>query len=67
MNRKNSGSIYFQVLNPLSINRRIASAREGFGSGCRSIQALSLASSSAGMRTPVMGVTPVRGRPRDLF
>jgi hypothetical protein len=36
-----------------SNNRLIASDRDGFGSGWRSIQASSLAFSSAGMRRPV--------------
>ena len=52
---------------PLSIRRLIASARVGFGYGCRSIQAVILAARSAGMRTPVSGVMPVGGRPRGLF
>jgi hypothetical protein len=39
--------------NALSNNRLIASERDGFGSGWRSIQASSFAFSSAGMRTPV--------------
>jgi hypothetical protein len=39
--------------NALSSNRLIASERDGFGSGWRSIQASSFAFSSAGMRTPV--------------
>ena len=53
--------------NPLSISRRIASEREGFGSGWRSIYASILASSSGGMRRPRIGWTPVGGRPRGLF
>lgn len=52
---------------PFSTNRRIASDREGFGSGWRSIQASIFASSSGGMRTALAGWTPVRGRPRGLF
>jgi hypothetical protein len=53
--------------NAFSNSRLIASDRDGFGSGWRSIQASSLAFSSAGMRTPVCGVIPVRGRPGGLF
>jgi hypothetical protein len=53
--------------NARSSNRLIASDRDGFGSGCRSIQSSSLAFSSAGMRRPVRGVMPVRGRPGGLF
>jgi len=51
----------------ISSNRLIASDRVGFGSGWASIHAFSFASRSAGMRTPVMGVRPVGGRPRGLF
>ena len=57
----------YGALSPFSISRRMASDREGFGSPCRSIQASIFASSSGGMRTPRMGWTPVRGRPRGLF
>jgi hypothetical protein len=51
----------------LSSKRLIASDRDGFGSGWRPIQASSFAFSSAGMRSPVSGVIPVRGRPGGLF
>lgn len=53
--------------NALSSNRLIASDRDGFGSGWRSIQASSFACRSAGMRKPRIGSRPVRGRPRGLF
>jgi len=49
------------------MSRLIASDREGLGSSCRSIQAVIFASSSTGMRTPFVGDSPVRGRPRGLF
>jgi hypothetical protein len=51
----------------LSNRRLIASERDGLGSGWRSIHAASLASRSAGIRKPVNGVVPVRGRPGGLF
>ena len=54
--RWHSGEQYLiQPLSPLSINRRIASEREGLGSGCRSIQAVIAASNSGGMRRPRIG------------
>jgi hypothetical protein len=53
--------------NAFSNSRLIASERDGFGFGWRSIQATSCAFRSSGMRTPVKGVTPVRGRPGGLF
>ena len=53
--------------NPLSINRRMASEREGLGSGWRSIQAVIAASSSSDQRTVLTGSLPVAGRPRRLF
>ena len=56
-----------QWCKPRSISRRIASERDGLGSGCRSIQAAIFASSSTGIRTPLVGDSPVRGRPRGLF
>ena len=62
-----AGTAIISQPNALSNNRLIASDRDGFGSGWRLIQALSFASSSAGMRTPVIGVMPVAGRPRGLF
>jgi hypothetical protein len=49
------------------MSRRIASEREGFGSGWRAIHAAIFASSSTGMRRPFVGASPVRGRPRGLF
>ena len=55
------------VLSPFSISRRIASDREGLGSGWRSIQAVIAASSSAERRTVLTGSLPVAGRPRVLF
>ena len=52
---------------PLSISRRTASEREGFGSGWRSIQAAIFASSSSDQRTVLTGSLPVAGRPGRLF
>jgi hypothetical protein len=52
---------------PLSINRRIASERDGLGSGWRLIQAVIAASNSSGQRTVRTGSLPVAGRPRGLF
>jgi len=55
------------VLRPSSINRRIASERDGFGSGWRSIHAVISASNSGEMRKVRTGSVPVAGRPRGLF
>lgn len=53
--------------NALSDNRLIASLFDGFGSGCASIQAWSLTSRGAAMRTPVSGVRAVGGGPSVFF
>jgi len=53
--------------NAFSSSLRTASDREGFGSGCASIQAATAAWSSAGIRTERTGSLPVAGRPRRLF
>jgi hypothetical protein len=50
----------------LSTSRRIASGRDGFGSGCAAIQESRRAKLSGGMRTANC-VASILGRPRDFL